>query len=371
MAHAFWIGESHMDEMQKQAVLGIPATSSFIIKGPAGSGKTNILLLRAKWLKLKSVGEFKIVVFTGSLKVFVREGCVQYGIPPDSVVTAMQLFKELLSEYGVEYELTGNFVDDRHMLAGKVKALIDERDIRGIYPVVLVDEAQDYIHTELLVFRQLAENLVLAADSRQSIYDVKVEAGMLESLVDGNIVILKYHYRSGLNLCIVADAVLRDSANFPPIQGECKYPENIRPSSLVPFECASFAEQVGLIIRKLEAQLSLYPDERIGVMFPKNIQLDKFREALKLSGFSGLERVWIDTLHGCKGWEFRAVHIGGCEELSSMRAVQKRLVYTGILRAKTSVSLYYTGSIPPYLDGAIAKLSAPVEDPEFDDLFGG
>ncbi|MDQ0042247.1 UvrD-helicase domain-containing protein [Variovorax boronicumulans] len=369
MAHTFWVNDKQLDAEQGMAIQGQKEDASFLLRGPAGSGKTNVLLLRARWLKLKKLSHIRIVVFTSSLKTFMQEGCVQYGIEPECVVTGMQFFRELLVEYGVELERTGNFEDDRDLLAGRVKALIEAKKIPEIYQAILVDESQDYTDTELLIFRQLTKRLVLAADSRQSIYRVTHTAGLPEQLVHENALALKYHYRSGLRLCTVADAILKDNVNFPPMKGECKYDEEARPSSVELHELPNFTSQIEAILQRIPDQLDLYPGEKIGVLFPKREQEAEFAQALASMGLPE-DRVWSDTLHGGKGWEFRAVHIGGCEALYKMGPTQKRLIYTGILRGRTAANLYYSGAVPGYLDGAVAQLAPPPADPELSQLFG-
>lgn len=369
MSSTFWISDKDLDKEQGKAVQKIDLSDSFLIRGPAGSGKTNILLLRAKRLILKKLSNIKVIVFTSSLRDFMRRGCTQYGLSEDIVTTGNRFLRDLLDEYHVSYTLTKDFELDRAMLAGKAKALIDSNEIENIYDSLLVDEAQDYTDTELLVLRKLTTRLVFAADSRQSIYKATHTPGLLEQLVQDKLVTLKYHYRSGLNICIVADGILKDSKSFPPIADESMYDEQSRPSSVVLVHCSSFAEQVSAILKKLDPQLSLYPNEHIGVLFPKHEQKIAFEEALSSSPVAEQDRVRVDTLHGGKGWEFRAVHIGACETLSRMGATQKRLAYTGLLRARTSASFYCTGAIPGYLDAAVALLSPPPDDSELGDLF--
>lgn len=369
MVNTFWVNDKQLDAEQGQAIQGQKADASFLLRGPAGSGKTNVLLLRARWLKLKKLSHIRIIVFTSSLKRFMKEGCTQYGIEPECVVTGIQFFRDLLVEYGIEVERTGDFEEDRVLLAGKVKALIESKKIQNIYEAILVDESQDYTDTELVIFRQLTSRLVLAADSRQSIYRATHTVGLPEQLVENNIIFLKYHYRSGLKLCTVADAILKDNVNFPPMKGECKYDEDSRPSSVELHAQPSFSDQVSAILLKLPGQLDLYPGEKIGVLFPKREQEAEFSQALAASSIPE-ERIWSDTLHGGKGLEFRAVHIGGCEALYKMGPTQKRLAYTGILRGRTSANLYYTGSLPGYLDSAISQLAPPPADPELSQLFG-
>lgn len=368
----FWIRTDQLDPEQRQAVEDIPITASFLLTGPAGSGKTNILLLRAKYLTLKKRTNFKIVVFTKSLRSFVQAGCQHYDIDPASAVTQMGFFRAILREYGVSADDSEeNFEANRALLAGKVMSLIDAGRISDSYcETLLVDEAQDYTDTELLVFRKLCKRLVLAADSRQSIYKVTHTPDLPEKLVGGQVVALRYHYRSGLSLCKVADEILSDAVAYPRLQGECHYPESERPSTVIPVPCDTFDDQITRILENLQEHLQLYPGERIGVLFPKRDQLDAFNNARAGSGLSDpTGSIWTDTLHGAKGWEFRAVHLGGCEVLYRMGPVQKRLIYTGVLRGKTSAHLYYSGHLPGYLDAALSVLQPPRADPAFDELF--
>lgn len=372
MSSAFWISSDQLDAEQRHAVEGIGADSSFLLRGPAGSGKTNILLLRAKWLTLKKLSDLKIVVFTSSLRDFVAEGLAQYIAGSDVAVTQMHFFKNLLSEYGVSYELSGSFEVDRKLLAGKVKSMIDAGQVSNDYcGTLLVDEAQDYTDTELLVFRGLTKRLVLAADSRQSIYQETHTPMLPEQLVDHNVINLLHHYRSGLNLCKLADGILSDAVAYPRVSPGCRYREKDRPSSVAAVPCDDFHGQMKEIVDKIERQLILYPGERIGVLFPKRDQVLEFKKYVQgVLLEEAVSRLRVYTLHAAKGWEFVAVHIGGCELLPRMGAVQKRLIYTGILRGKTSVNLYYSGRLPGYLDAALAHLVPPEGDPSFDSLFG-
>ncbi len=370
MSGTFWIDHNQLDKDQATAVENMPESASFLIRGPAGSGKTNILLLRAKWLILKGLSDLKIIVFTSSLKNFVKKGCIQYDTPPENVHTCIHFFIDLLREYGVDPSLSGDFESDRAMLAGKAQSLVETKNISEVYDALLVDECQDYMDTELLVLRRLAKRLVLVADSRQSIYRTTHAPDLLERLVNNQVVNLKYHYRSGLHLCQVADAILKDSANFSPVHLDSKYDEKSRPSSVDSVKCNDFSSQISAILGRLKDQLDLYPDEMIGVVFPKREQLAAFKTTLAESSIGDIDRVICDTMHGAKGLEFRAVHLGGCEALYKMGPTQKRLAYTALLRGKTAASVYFSGNIPGYLESAISQLDPPKPDPELKSLFG-
>jgi hypothetical protein len=48
---------------------------------------------------------------------------------------------------------------------------------------------------------------------------------------------------------------------------------------------------------------------------------------------------------------------------------QKRIAYTAITRAKTTVSIYFSGRIPGYLEQAQAEIEPPKPKPSLVDLF--
>ena len=46
------------------------------------------------------------------------------------------------------------------------------------------------------------------------------------------------------------------------------------------------------------------------------------------------------------------------------------MAFTGVTRAKTSLSLYYSGDIPGYLEGALNVLQPLPDLPDLGDVFG-
>lgn len=369
MSTTFWISSKDMDPEQKRAVETVGQDTSFLLKGPAGSGKSNILLLRAKWFTLKKNNNYKIILFTSSLRDFFVEGCIQYGLNPENITTQISFFKNILREYNVNFKHNDDFETNRNLLAGEVLALIRKNKISNEYLwAIIVDEAQDYTDTEIEIFSSLTRRLILAADTRQNIYKNTLNVNELERYVK-EIIELKYHYRSGIQLCKVADAIL-DKATYEKMEMDSQYAEDRMPSSVNKNQLPSFEAQMNLIIDNINSQLILYPEEKIGVLFPKRDQVDSFNHYIQHSKLKDkLEYIRVDTLHGGKGWEFRVVHIAGCETLSKMGATQKRLIYTGILRGKTNASIYYTGHIPGYLSNALSTIEPPVANPSIDDLF--
>jgi len=57
------------------------------------------------------------------------------------------------------------------------------------------------------------------------------------------------------------------------------------------------------------------------------------------------------------------------QHVGKLRENQKRITYTAMTRGKTTLSIYYTGSIPGYLEQAEAVTQAPKPAPDLKDLF--
>jgi hypothetical protein len=57
------------------------------------------------------------------------------------------------------------------------------------------------------------------------------------------------------------------------------------------------------------------------------------------------------------------------QHLHKLGENQKRIAYTAITRAKTTVSIYFTGKIPGYLEEAQVAIEPPKPKPALKDLF--
>ena len=74
-------------------------------------------------------------------------------------------------------------------------------------------------------------------------------------------------------------------------------------------------------------------------------------------------------LREIKGLEFRTIHLARMQYLHRLGSNQKRIAYTAITRAKTTVSVYFTGKIPGYLEQAQVAIEPPRPKPPLKDLF--
>lgn len=256
----WWREAGELDEDQLR-VIGLPAEGSFLVKGPPGSGKTNLLILRANYLTNAEHPNLAVVVFTRTLQEFIRGGADRYDFDPRNVLTSRLLLDRLLREAGCPYEGTDNFEEDR---AGRLAAAEAMLAQAPLYDVLLLDEAQDFLPGEIRLFRRLARDLFMVADSRQQIYGSGSKLAELGAVADRTLE-LRFHYRNGHPICEVADGIGRSfSAGYEPVLPTCNYNSpGFQPS--VELVQASFAEQAQQIAQRLQLQRRTYPEGLLGV----------------------------------------------------------------------------------------------------------
>jgi DNA helicase IV len=167
--------------------------------------------------------------------------------------------------------------------------------------------------------------------------------------------------------------------------GSSRYIESRRPSSVDFFPNLSLQQQVQSAVTALETQLQTYPGESLAVLCPRREELSTVIELLRSSSiatrctfstndetlqFSDDKPIVVCTAHLAKGLEFTCVHILGAEFFANFREKQKRLAYTAITRAKTSLRIYHENTLPRSLDRARAALAGPPQRPPLNTIFG-
>ncbi len=370
MSDTWWKDEEELVAEQAK-VLDLDEEKSFLIKGPPGSGKTNLLLLRANQLYLGDYPNLHIVVFGSLLKQFIQLGGAQYDFPNEKIVTHAQLFNDILRSEGLGVDGEDLEINEARVeRANRLQELMDSGRVGKQFEALLLDEAQDYTPQEIRLMRCLTDILIATADSRQRIYNVDDCLEVLRNCTD-EIYPLTFHFRNGLAICRVADGIFKDSPDYTPLQKHSNYKELDYPSTFTAKGGLTLDEQISAMAAQINDQRFAYPNDLIGILCPRNEELDIVFSSLISAGlgnsitransknFDPSRPIWLSTLTAAKGLEFRALHIAGLDYLYRMRGVQKRLIYTGITRAKTALTMYWHKSIPGYLESAIQSASPP------------
>jgi superfamily I DNA/RNA helicase len=351
----WWVDPTQLDEDQKAILTATPDISLLII-GPPGSGKTNILMLRANYVRPVGARQM-LLTFTRSLAEHLRSG--------PNVGRADQIQKEEISTFmgwaralvrhrgGTLPEETEDFDDNRRAIVETLKETVENQGLSELYDVIFVDEVQDFWESELKLVRRLANRVNFAGDSRQRIWKrregLKTARAMAEKVME-----LERHYRIGEKICEYADQILPPKADQAALMVGCNYPEKLRPSSVEAVRCADESDMIQRCVDKVKEQLRYITEEPIGVIGPFHKSLDKFMDAAsddpllapitvrqksdEYHAYDDSSRVRVMTVHSAKGSEFRAVHLLQGEAFGEHN---RELAFTAVTRAKTEVSVYH------------------------------
>jgi superfamily I DNA/RNA helicase len=382
MNSVWWVSDSELDDQQAE-VIALPLGKSYLITGPPGSGKTNLLLLRANYVYLAGHRNIAVIVFTRTLQEFISSGSGQYDFPPEKLSTSTKFWHDLLYQYGSSPSLPTEFEERRKALIAAVSALIQKEHIGALYDTIFLDEGQDYLPEEIELFRHLSKALFVTADQRQKIYNGDSPLDSIRGAVDQEVV-LPFHYRIGVKICRVADTLLKNDTSHVPLEPSSQYPEASMPSKVQLEPYPTLAEQASKVIVSLALQLKTYPGELLGVICPTREVLAEVRSLIEQSSllsicviqssndvltFQPTTCVCVCTIHASKGLEFRTVHLVGAEHVKKFRN-QRKMAFTAITRAKTTLSIYHSGSLPGYFEEAVDSVQAYKPLPNMKAVFG-
>jgi superfamily I DNA/RNA helicase len=384
MEETWWTKPEQLDKYQT-AVVALPEDQDHLVVGPAGSGKTNLLVLRAAHLHGSGIRNISVLTFGRVLREFLSSGSGNYELPPNRFRTYVGWGRHLLEENEIPFDDSGDFSAVRTSLLLALRDLAALRRPENVADCILLDEAQDYTREELETIRKFTRRLFAAGDDRQRVYRGRGALDYLRSTVH-SVKELPYHYRNGLKICRVADGIRNLVGSDDGMEATSNYDEKAYPSSVLVRPGLAIEAQVAAACPDIERQLRAYPEGLVGVLCPRNRELtDAYNELIATSladqvqlhqGSEGYEafdpdrRVVLATVHGAKGLEFRAVHAMGMDKIARFPNRQRNIAYTAVTRAKTSLTIYHEDPLLDFIDhGITAATIAASAPPQLASLF--
>lgn len=379
-----WTTIEQMDTDQR-AFVRIGADGRHLLVGPPGCGKTNLLVMRARYIFGLGLKNVLFLTYTRALADFIRAGVASKKglLEPEQVQTFSHWALMHIATYAPEMmsRLDRNAPYDTHRQQVIEALTTANTRIEGVnlYDAVLVDEVQDLHIDEIQALMRVSERVTVAGDAKQMVYESGGSIGKLEAF-GFNKTELRFHYRIGTAIADVADKALQPADPANRLRANCNYREDEQQSRARLTEFASRDEQFAAMHKSIARQLRTYPNEGIGVIVPRTFLLQElkaqFAAADPLPGgvafhdmddeehsFSSGKNVHVISLKSSKGAEFRAVHLYGLEELKFPQ-IRRELVFTAVTRAKTSLDGYFTGKVLNSVASAFAEAPVAPLSPE-------
>lgn len=381
---SWWRSLDELDNDQKNFIK-LPPHGKHLLEGPPGSGKTNLLLLRAQFIAGQGDKNVLIVTYTNGLVDFIRSGIGSKGLIGSDQIRTFHSWalEHILQHLGKRAVPKDSGFDDetRSNVLSMVLEANKNLPTPKLYSAIFVDEAQDFSVQELESLLCLSDNVCICGDVRQGIYhqnglSVAESLGLTRHT-------LKRHFRIGQRIAQVADRLLPPEEGSETLESTSNYnPKTQGISTAKMHPCEDRDGQFAQILESLHVQVDAFKGDKIGIFCGKKEMLTELRKRFDATDLAGLvcvhgvdegsgfgtdHQIHVLTIHSAKGAEFRTVHIFGAEDLKYFPLNNRELGFTAITRAKTALNVYRTGDTNKPLENAFAESS------HFDlaDLFSG
>src|ERR1700739_2985555 len=379
----WWVKKEQLDKTQISLIEKLPLGESFLVLGPPGSGKTNVLIRRAQFVRSQDMPNVMLLTFTRPLTEFVKTGCFDPQgreiFPRNCVQTLESWQRRLYVQHGADLPVTSadlSLTEKKRLLSLGALNFIKQKRLPR-YDALFIDEAQDLLPEEVKLLEQWSPVLFFVGDDRQRIYESREGLEAVKKVIPtSNLRELKFHYRVAPEICRVADRILIPQGGIS-LESTSLYTGPKPATIMVHRKPLSKEQQLNLLIAKLKQQIRVYGDriregDRLGVIVARRNDRALVFEALDddeiLNRKSKIMRareegdddydpsfedeaaICILTIQGCKGVEFRAVHWLFADDLSYYHDPEH--YYTVVTRAKTSLDISCTDDLPEILGRA-------------------
>ncbi|TBB60672.1 hypothetical protein ELH43_36655 [Rhizobium ruizarguesonis] len=379
----WWAQKNQLDRFQIELIEELELAQDYLVLGPPGSGKTNVLLRRAQFTRGQGMPNVLVLTFTRSLTEFLKTGCVNSAgaeiFPVNCITTFESWVRELYRVHGATLPTEGAYLDNKRQIASTALEFLSSRKIPK-YDVLFVDEAQDLTAEEVALVNGWAEVTFFAGDDNQRIYEHGEGITALRAMSSPPIEkSLPFHYRLAREICEMASRIREQN----PVHSlsATSYYDGPKPGRIRAHKEEDRDAQLATLKINLATQLRVYADliaggDKLGVVVRRKEDrvtvLNALEEDDDLAGLAQIVRarsgddgedydptldpskpILILTEHGCKGLEFRAVHWLFVDENNWYRTDEQ--TYTVVTRAKTTIDLYHKTSLPQTLARAHAE----------------
>jgi len=351
-----WLVPRNQLTAEQIRAVELPPTEHRLILGGPGSGKTQVLLHRAAFLR--DCGHvrperFHIFVFTNTLKEYIRSALNLLDIPDSSVSTIDSWCRDYYRRH-IGREPTTEATNGRPGWKGKAP---DFRRIRkavaehvtktrsaAVYDFTLVDEGQDLDEHIFTLLCGISKHVTVCIDRKQRIYEAGAdERAILKQLGlrKRNVALLEA-LRCSPYVIAVAAALVEDPEEGRDLKAQTRTRVVERETPLVYF-ARNFEDERRRLIEVI--QIRQRRGDRVAILLPLRRQVAGFAKGLADAGLTVESQKSADftsdapkllTYHSAKGLTFDSVLMprlvpGSFPDMS--REYVERLLFVGVSRA--------------------------------------
>ena len=356
-------------DRQQEALAKSMGGGHRVIRGVAGSGKTLILVYRARLLaRAQPRKTFLVTCYTRTLAGQLRD--LLSDVPNVEVKHVDGLMASAIRSAKMRHP----GYKDNGEAVWKAALAAQKGGVVATYDGVLIDEAQDF-STEMLVFavgllRDKDDgDLVVVADAAQNIFRRRFSWRAAGIQAQGRTRILRTNYRNTKQILefahwflISGDGVETDEAPDPDSENEVIPPESasrIGDVPIVHLVAGDGVDEVLDVVREWTEGDGA--DDRIAVIYSTSAGTDPARIRDELEG-DGMEVFWLtdpddreardrlasssahvvlSTVHSAKGLEFPRVVLCGLWRDDELEAVNRKMAYVGMTRAQNYLAVVH------------------------------
>lgn len=269
-------------------VVELPPDEHRVILGPAGSGKTQVLIHRAAHLaetyNIPSIG-YRLFVFTNVIKEYIQSALEFLGLPEEVVCTFDHWCRIFYEDYVSEClpRRRGGGLDFEKIRHSVLDALKGDERIRNDFDFVLVDEGQDLPPLVYEVLLLLARHVTVFVDPQQKIFeDGASEAYILEKMKLGRrSVTLLGAYRNAPYVAYLASHFIEDEELRKEFLAQVCTEQKIRERPLC-YMARSFQAEMDRLAEIVRQRQIM--GERVGIIVPTNRLVHGLAKGLEARG---------------------------------------------------------------------------------------
>lgn len=352
------IPRSELTAEQLRAVELPPRENRVLIGGP-GSGKTQVLLHRAAFLRYEmrvtNPRRYHIFVYTRALKEYLRSACRLLDLDLGCIDTldgwCCSYYRRRIDR-SLPFDRTTRSVDFDEVRAGVLDDL-ESSAAAPPYDFVLVDEGQDLSAEAFELINCLGRHVTVCIDHKQQIYDNgSSEDDILDSLglARHNLSLLGT-YRCTPYIVDIASRLVADPRHREEFVNQCRIDGAGREQPLL-YLADDFEDEKRRLAEVLRTRIA--KGEKIAVLVPRRNQMFGLAKGLAELGFEvetkdnlnfASNRPKVLTYQSAKGLTFDTVLMPRLVRTSFTREADdliERLLFVGITRAMTWVYLSST-----------------------------